>query len=214
MKEKTILFDFDGTVADTVGPIVEILNEIADDFGFPQIDGEILERFRNKENREALKYALEKGKIPKYKVPLIIKRVWSEIHKKIATWQPIDGMKEALLSLKRDGYQLGIVTTGSKRNVIKFLEGNEMEYFDFIYGGKSLFGKEKILQDLLKSHNLHPEEVFYIGDQTSDIEAARSVGIRSIAVTWGFNSEEILRKHNPDGFVTTPNDLEDVFKSL
>ncbi|MBU2101717.1 HAD family hydrolase, partial [Patescibacteria group bacterium] len=146
MKEKTILFDFDGTVADTVGPIVEILNEIADDFGFPQIDGEILERFRNKENREALKYALEKGKIPKYKVPLIIKRVWSEIHKKIATWQPIDGMKEALLSLKRDGYQLGIVTTGSKRNVIKFLEGNEMEYFDFIYGGKSLFGKEKILQ--------------------------------------------------------------------
>ena len=155
--KKTILFDFDGTVADTVGPIVEILNGMAEDFNFPQIDSEILENFRGQENKEALREALRKGNIPKHKLPLIVKRVWSETHKQIASWHPIAGIENVLLALKEDGCQIGIVTTGSKANVIKFLDGNKMDHFDFIYAGKSFFGKAKVIKTLLKVHHLNPE---------------------------------------------------------
>ena len=53
--------------------------------------------------------------------------------------------------------------------------------------------------------------MFYIGDETRDIDAAKQCGISAVAVTWGFNSEAIIAKHNPHYLVRHPKDILTIF---
>jgi len=59
----------------------------------------------------------------------------------------------------------------------------------------------------LKERNFDPQSVFYVGDETRDVEAARKAGVKTIAVTWGFNGEDILKKQKPDYLARRPEEL-------
>jgi len=52
-----------------------------------------------------------------------------------------------------------------------------------------------------------PADTFYIGDETRDIDAAQQCNIPSIAVAWGFNSEQTLMRSKPSYLAKTPHDL-------
>ena len=55
--------------------------------------------------------------------------------------------------------------------------------------------------------------VFYVCDEVRDIEAARKSGIKSIAVTWGYNTKGALIKENPDFLVNSPDELRNIITS-
>jgi len=209
MKIKTVLFDFDGTIADTVDPVVDILNEFSASWGEKAITPEALEKYRSMRNQDAFKAT----GVPAYKVFFILRKVWKEIQERIPELNCIKGIKPALEQLDKDGFQLGIVTTGIKENVLKFLKANDLDMFDFIYDEKRMFGKKKALKKVLKEKDLNPQEVIYVGDQTSDIDAAKSLGIKIIAVGWGFNKESILVEQEPEYFINEPKELIDILNS-
>jgi phosphoglycolate phosphatase-like HAD superfamily hydrolase len=62
------------------------------------------------------------------------------------------------------------------------------------------------------SHKLDPSKVFYIGDETRDIEAAKKAGIKSIAVTWGYNTKAILDNSNPDFLCESTDALKETIQ--
>ena len=76
-----------------------------------------------------------------------------------------------------------------------------------VFAKSSLFGKHRTLKRFMKTCNLSTNDVVYIGDEARDIEAAHRVGMRIIAVGWGFNSEQRLRAQNPDVFIAKPEEL-------
>ena len=78
-------------------------------------------------------------------------------------------------------------------------------YFDFIHAGSSYFGKKRAIKKVLKMHKI--EQAIYIGDETRDIDAAKQTKICSMAVTWEFNSERILKQYNPDFIAHTTEDI-------
>jgi len=120
----------------------------------------------------------------------------------------VEGIKEALFELKQQGYRLGVLTSNSKKNVCAFMAHNGMtEVFDFIYSGKNLFGKDKVMVQMLAREGLAKEAVLYVGDELRDIEASRKVGLRVIAVTWGLFGKEALEALNPDAVVETSEEL-------
>ena len=55
MTIKAVLFDFDGTIANTQDAFLEIINDLADEFGYPQIDRDQLERLKNLSSLEVIK---------------------------------------------------------------------------------------------------------------------------------------------------------------
>ncbi len=61
---------------------------------------------------------------------------------------------------------------------------------------------------------MNSEEVIYVGDETRDIEAAKKINSKVIAVSWGFNTKEALARHNPDFLIHQPSELLDVMGSL
>jgi phosphoglycolate phosphatase len=75
---KAVLFDFDGTIADTHDAFLEIVNDLADEFGYPQVDQVQLERLKNLSSMDIIRYS----EIPSLKIPFIIKRVKKELSKK------------------------------------------------------------------------------------------------------------------------------------
>ncbi|BAU08070.1 carotenoid oxygenase [Fischerella thermalis CCMEE 5273] len=207
MTQKVVIFDFDGTIADTVDALVSIANRLAKEFGYVQITPEELALLRNLTSREIINYS----GISVFKIPFLVKKIKGELKSKIPELKPIPGMKEALINLKNAGHRLGIITSNSKDNVTEFLRINELDnLFEFIYSGITIFGKTTIINNLLKQKQLKPEEVIYVGDETRDIEASKKANIKVVAVSWGFNSPEVLAKQNPNYLIHHPSELLDV----
>ncbi|MEQ9438923.1 MAG: HAD-IA family hydrolase [Cyclobacteriaceae bacterium] len=200
--KRTLVFDFDGTIADTLPHILAISNRLSGDFGYRKIPDDAIELFRGKRSREAL----EQLQIPMIRLPAIARRMKAELQKEIHLLKPIASIKEVLSELNSH-YRLGIVTSNSLSNVERFLEANEMSFFDFIHSSSSLFGKSSVLRGVLRVRRLLREETVYIGDETRDIEAAKKSRIDMIAVSWGANSAEVLASLQPQFLIHQPEGL-------
>jgi HAD superfamily phosphatase (TIGR01681 family) len=211
MSKKVIIFDFDGTLADTLDALVIVTNRLALEFGYPPTTPEELPKLRNLSSREII----QQSGVPIFKIPFFLKKIRESLQNYILRLNTIPGIKEALSQLKNQGYCLGILTSNSEENVRLFLEIQGMQdLFSFIDSETSLFGKDKSIRKLMKKNNLSPEEVIYVGDETRDIEASKKMRVKVIAVSWGFNSGEILAKHSPDFLIHHPSELIEVLGSL
>lgn len=210
MTQKVIIFDFDGTIADTVDALVTIANRLAGEFGYIPINSQELALLRNLPAREIIKYS----GVSLFKIPFLVKKVKGELKHKIHELHLINGIKTALVELHDQGYHLGIITSNSQDNVHEFLKCHKLDHlFDFIYSGVTIFGKTTIINNVLRQKQFKPEAVIYVGDETRDVESAKKANIKVIAVSWGFNSSEALGKQNPDFLIHDPSELVSVIKN-
>jgi phosphoglycolate phosphatase len=201
--KKVVLFDFDGTIADSIESFMEIVNILAKKHRFKSLEPEELEQIRS----EGAKNIIKKLRIPFYKLPFIGRDMKSMQRQYISQIKPFDGIVPVMHSIKERGFEIGIVTSNSKENVKEFLIKNNMDIFNYMYGDSGIFGKDKIISTFLKENKYAKEDVIYIGDEIRDINACRKVGIKVGAVAWGYNTKEALVYNNPDFLINTPNDL-------
>ncbi len=202
-RNKVIIFDFDGTIADTFSTVVDIVNEMSDQFGFEKLTFEDISLLRHLRAQDALKIF----KISIFKVPALIFAVKAALGKKIVSVPVFEGLPEALHKLKVAGCSLSIVSSNTVETIEEFLRNNNLEVFDFVHCEKDLFGKGKVLNHLIRDNNISREDTMYVGDETRDIEAARKAGIKIISVSWGFNAVDALEKLHPDFLINRPEEL-------
>ena len=204
MTARVILFDFDGTIADTYQAIAKITNQLSNEFGYKALNQDELLLLKNLSSREIVK----RSEISIFKLPFLVRRVRAELSKEIAELSPINDIHQVLFELKNRGYILGIVTSNIKKNVEIFLANNHLNsLFSFIYSSTGIFGKHRVINQVIKDNKLHKSNVTYIGDETRDIRSARKSKIGIIAVSWGFNSADILQEYQPDLLVDQPQEL-------
>lgn len=208
MKKRVVIFDFDGTIADTFPAILKIVNLHAKDFGFSPINPREFEKLRNKSLQELIK----KFKISFFKLPFILIEGRRELNREMDNVRLFPGIKETLLALKEKGLRLSILTSNSEGNVKKLLERYNLDgIFDFIHAEFDLFGKAKNLKNLMQKNKLLATDVIYVGDEIRDIEACKANNVQIISVTWGFNKKEILQKYKPDYIVDKPEEIIKIF---
>ncbi|OHE75812.1 MAG: hypothetical protein A3F67_10035 [Verrucomicrobia bacterium RIFCSPHIGHO2_12_FULL_41_10] len=200
---KVLLFDFDGTIADTRALALQILNELSKEFNYRYLPEEELEKARNMSTQELMRFL----GIRRWRVPFIARRGLVKFQERVSEVQPIPEMPAILRALKEQGFRLGILTSNSEVNVTAFLAHHGIDCFDFIRTSSKLFGKSREMRRLMKEYQLHPDEIIYIGDETRDIEATQEVAIRMAAVTWGYNSSAILKSMSPHFLFDTPAEL-------
>ena len=207
---KTIIFDFDGTIADTLDSVVKIVNNQAEHFGYKKVTKEDIPYLQGKKPREILSYL----GISIFKLPLWIKKIHSEINKEISNRVPTVNISPLLSELYNDEYfHFGILSSNTQENVKQFLDKNELDFFDFVRTGKSVFGKSYMINKIIKQRKIRKSDVFYVCDEVRDIEAAKKSGIKSVAVTWGYNTKDAIIKENPDFIVDTPDELRNIIIS-
>jgi phosphoglycolate phosphatase len=205
---KTIIFDFDGTIADTLNALIEIINKLSKEFGFRKVLPEDVKYLRGKKAKQILKHL----GISLVKLPFVVRKARQTINSQIEFLHPSVDLLPTLQCLRDNKCRIGIVTTNTEDNVKKFLHANNLDKFDFFYTAKRVFGKDRIILKILKDMRLDKSEVYFVGDEIRDIEAGKKAGVKTIAVSWGFNTKDALLKENPDYMVDSPQDLEKIFK--
>lgn len=209
--KKHIIFDFDGTLANTLDTGVDIYNRIAHEYGCKQLQKERSKVLQSKKPHD-LMVELE---VTFLKLPFLLLRLRHELFMEIKNVKPFNGIVEPLGHLTEAGFILGVVTSNSRKNVEHFFEEHQLlEFFSTIYTSKHLFGKDKVIARYMKRYGIEKESAIYVGDETRDIEAAKKMGIPVIAVNWGFQSKELLELYKPDVIIDNPSELQEAVLSL
>ena len=202
MTYRLVIFDFDGTLADSGGWAVGMMNELARRHGFRELSDDEVAMLRGRSNREIVSYM----KVPAWKMPAIaadFRRRMGEEAEKIALFE---GVAPLLTSLKAAGLKVALVTSNAEGNARRILGAAAADIDDFECGA-SLFGKAKKFRSVMRRQGVAPGETLCIGDETRDIEAAKAVGAASGAVTWGYATPEVLARFEPTMTFEAPEEI-------
>lgn len=207
---RTVIFDFDGTIADTPSVALEIVNALRGEFGYREFR---VNEFPELSKKSARAFAREDLGLSLVGVARFARRARVELARRIDAVRPVPGIVDALNELAARGYLLGIASSNSRENIDAFLARHPFPSFDFIHCGTQIFGKHRILRDALASYGLSSREALYVGDEVRDGEACKKLGLPFLAVAWGFNHEDALRATRPRAVCRAPEDLvREVFR--
>lgn len=204
-KVKMIIFDFDGTLAETLHDAISVINGFSEYYGYKKIAYENIAALRDKPMKKIL---CEDLNLSFYQLPGFRHKLLSKMEEAsfVDTIKIVKGMKEVLEALAKK-YTLSIVTSNKARLVTRVLENNGIKTIKHIHSDTSIFGKHVVIKRLLKKMNLVASEAVYVGDEVRDIEACKKLNMKVTAVTWGFNSRKLLESYKPDYLVDAPHDL-------
>lgn len=195
-----LIFDFDGTICDSIDDAFVVINQFLKQNNLKQI---AMADFK----AGGLKGLVERKILPTEKIPSYVSFGVAEIGKYIPHQKTYPGIHKVLKLLSKK-HLLAITTGNSKSNVEMFLENNDLtSVFKEINSDPGLFGKTDKIKEIISKYDLKPNETYYIGDESRDIDAAKGAGVKSIAVTWGLETKNLLSKRNPDLILENPKDL-------
>lgn len=206
IKSPLVIFDFDGTICPSFDLFMNELNALSSSFGHRKIEDEERVYLRDLSAKEVLRSL----NISTLKLPFLIKKLRFNVQNRILNLKPVIGMDDVLHDLKNRGVSIGILTSNSEENVHAWLKAHGLDMFDFIFTGNNLFGKDKHLKHITKNI----AEVYYVGDEVRDMEAAKCAHVKAVAVSWGYNSYETLAFARPDYICHDANDLARIFKDF
>jgi phosphoglycolate phosphatase len=207
MTFKLVIFDFDGTLADSLPWFLDAFDRVADRYRFERLARGEIDGLRHFGARHLLAHC----RVPTWKLPFIARHLRSLMRRDIATIRPIPGVEDALTSLAVKGVELGLLTSNSRENVTCVLGPKTSALFRYWECGSSLFGKTAKLRKLLRATGYARDEVIFVGDEIRDAEAARDALIPFGAVAWGFTHLSSLAAHDvAETFV----DVEELVEKL
>lgn len=196
-KTKAVIFDFDGVIADTMKFHQEHLKKYLD-ISISKKEYQDWQRGNvyDGENKVSGKKLIEYFKM---------------IEKDHYEVKPFDGVVDLLKKLS-ENYSFFIITSSSDVNIINFLKKESVfDCFTEILGVE--FDKSKIVKFnyILDKYNLKKDNVLFVTDTLGDVLEANKVGLRSVAVTWGFHDREILEEAEPFAYA---DDVEELFEII
>jgi len=189
-----VIFDFDGTLADSLTWFRTALADVVDKHGLPPICEEKAERLRGM----SPKAIMDDLQIPAWKLPFIAADVRARAAENVDKIHLFDGISEALHALHAQGTTLAVVSSNGEVAVKEVLGPELTGLFSQFACGAALFGKASVFRKVIKKAGTLADRTLCVGDEVRDIEAAKEAGCSAAAVDWGFATAEILSIHKPD----------------
>lgn len=200
VKQEVVIFDFDGTVADSLMASLAVLYEVTHGAPLPKED---ISRLRGM----TIIRVLHELKVPLWRAVFLLRRARARFLYHMDQVALVPGMDNIVRSLAEQ-HKLFILSSNNEANVRLFLKRVGLETcFAQIYGNAKPWQKKRALRKLLRVEHLIPRDAWYVGDQIWDIRAAHAVSMRAVAVTWGFSNLRVLKSSRPDALVFTPDEL-------
>ncbi len=200
---KLVIFDFDGTLADSARWMVRELHPLARRFGFRQVGETEIEDLRCRDAREVLRSL----GVARWKLPFIARRLRKRMGEDAEAIPLFPGAKALLRRLAGQGVVLGVVSSNSAENVQRILGPEAAALIEHYECGAALFGKAAKFRKVVRRARVKPCETLCIGDETRDIEAAREAGLACGAVAWGYARRETLASRAPTWLFETPDEV-------
>lgn len=195
---KLLLFDWDGTVADSVGKIIECKCQIALKYKLIPPASQQVRKVLGMEFQKAMSLCFPEADTS------LLSTLGIEFHflmQQDHFQAPLfPKANEVLRALKKEAFILAIVTSKAEKEMRRAIQFNHLTcMFDMICCGESYKAKPDptMLYYLMEKFNVSPQECVMVGDTTIDILFAANAGIKTIGVTFGAHSPMELEAHHP-----------------
>ncbi|MDO3722631.1 HAD-IA family hydrolase [Marinobacter sp. chi1] len=212
MEIKAVIFDWDGTLVDSVDHIADSLHQAATELGYPALEWEAYRDIIGLGMVEALG-RLYPG-IEHEEMLAIRERYATYFFSKVTTPQNVfDGMAEVVADIRRSGLGCSVATGKSRRGLEQALTSSGLGvHFDITRCADETRSKPdpKMLEEILDFYGFEPKNAVMIGDTRYDLEMAQRIGMPSIGVEWGVHKRDVLGDYEPHAVVDTVSDLRAV----
>ena len=198
-----VIFDFDGTLADSGDWFLSIADQLADRFKFRKVEGHEVEFLRGRTSSEVIRHL----GIPRWKLPAIGRYVHALLAQQTDRIALFDGVVPLLQQLAASGVRIALVTSNAEHNARAILGPANAALIEWFECGASLFGKARRYRRVLRKSKIALADAMAIGDETRDVAAARKVGIASGAVLWGYANRDALVHVQPDFLFDRPEQV-------
>ena len=188
-----VIFDFGGTLADSLSWFLESMNKAAERFGFKKVDPDEIEMMRRFDHGQILRYL----GIPKWKMPLITLYLRQIQANAIDTVPLFSGVDKVLHDLASAGITLAIVSSNSKANVVRALGAEASATISHFGCGLFPFGKASRFKAILSKSGIAPQRAIGVGDEIRDLQAARAANMATGVVAWGYADFPTLLSYSP-----------------
>lgn len=199
--QKTVVFDFDGTIADTEGLLLRSIEHVL---------GELSE-----EDIQAYKYMTDKEFMEYLGISSITglfyykkgKRFFRKHADELDIFPHVDVLVKRLAEKGR----VGVLSKNERQTIESVLNRHGLkDVFSFVEHTSILSSKKKKLLEIQEEYG----DIIYVGDQVEDVEAANHADCLSIGVSWGHHSKTFLQEANPTRVVSSVKGLEETIYSL
>lgn len=192
----TVLFDFDGTLANTNQLIINSFKHIYSVF----CDGDCDEEYIMSTFGEPLLTTMQRD-FGQYNIEDVLacyrEYQVDRFNKEVTLY---DKVPETLEYLNKRNIKLGIVTSRLKKSTVEAIKNFEIDnYFDVVITADDTEKHKPHKEPLMMALNIlnsRPEETYYVGDSKFDMECAKNAGATPVLAGWQVNSKELAEKYN------------------
>ena len=210
---KACIFDLDGTLTDTLESLTYSVNKTLGEMDLPPITADECESFVGNGARVLMECSLRvAGEENMDRLEEAMER-YGRIFDANCTYHvtPYEGVEEMLRGLKEKGIRLGVLSNKPHRQTVKVVREIFGEnVFDFAQGQQEQVPRKpdpagvlRLLEEMLVTR----DECLYVGDSEVDIQTGRNAGVRTISVTWGFRTREVLVAAGAGTIIDIPEEL-------
>lgn len=208
--KKTVIFDLDGTLLDSIEDIASSMNKVLESLQLPTHKIEDYKRFVGGGVDILVENALSNQS--KEIKDEVIKRFKIEYDGKLhSKTLPYDGIYELLDELKKLDINLAVLSNKPHEFTVSYVNHFFKNYnFKEIHGQKKDVPKKpdpKAALDIVKCLDSSCENTYFIGDTKIDMQTAKNANMTAIGVLWGFRDEKELRDFGADFIVSNPLEI-------
>ncbi|MBR3780470.1 MAG: HAD hydrolase-like protein [Clostridia bacterium] len=207
-----VLFDFDGTIADTGRGIFSSIQYAVECLGYEPLDGETLRRFIGPPIYDSFKRELG---LDEEKSDFAVKKYREKYAEKgIYEFELYDGILELIKTLHEKGIKVGIASSKPQNFLIRIVDFLKIgELIDFISAPSAddtPQSKTSLINNAAEALNIGKDKILMVGDRYFDIDGANGAGVESVGVTFGYGSEEELKKSGATFIAGCADDISNI----
>ena len=209
-KYDTIIFDFDGTLLDTLKDLMISVNFVLDKYDFPFRNIDEIRRFVGNGVARLIELAIPEGlNNPKYEECLVDFRNHYSVNMQNNT-DSYEGINEILEQLSKEGYKIGVASNKFDEALKELNKVYFGEYIKVAIGQSEKIRKKPapdIVFKVLEELGSTVDKAIYVGDSEVDVKTAKNSGLICVGVTWGFRDKEVLEREGADYIIDRPKQL-------
>lgn len=213
---KAIIFDLDGTLADTIYSILDAIRPVFNEHNLPERNYDDVSHALGWNVYVLIQRLLpEKYANDREFIESIVKKYNAAYDNTYLSAVLFDGVAEAIRELKRRGYRLAVLSNKTDRyvkNIVsKLFPDGEIT---IAQGVTELPPKPDPTAPRLIAEQLGvtPEECAFVGDSNVDVQTGINSGMRPIAVSWGYCERDTLVGAGPEILINSAEELLEIFK--
>ena len=211
--KKAVIFDLDGTLADTIASITYCGNLALSRFGLPSFGEEDYKHFVGDGAAMLIRRALLAAGDERLEHFDEVYETYLEIFAKDCMYQvkPYEGICALLEELKRLSVRIAVLSNKPDRDSLRVVEALFGKgYFDFVQGQRADIPRKPDpagVSRIMEAFVLPAGDFLYVGDSGVDMKTGRAAGIFTVGVLWGFRDRKELVENGADAVISKPLEL-------